>query len=659
MNKTAKYLSLALFATLIAACGKHDGVNDTAGRAAGDATAATVKANQTIAQELRLDDPQDFEDAKRGLVAKPEGKILGRDGEVLIDFDAFKFVDGGAPPTVNPSLWRHAIQNAQAGLFKVTDGLYQVRGFDIGNMTLVEGKTGWIVVDALTCRETAAAALAFARKQLGDKPVSAIVFTHSHADHFGGALGVLSAKEVADRKVPVVAPNGFMEEATSENVLVGTAMARRSMYQFGKNLERSPKGLIDTGLGKNVAYGSIGILAPTQLVTQPSQEITLDGVLFVFHNVPGTEAPAELTFSVPAMKAYDGAEILTPQLHNLLPVRGAKVRDALAWSGYLDQSLQQMDGIEVLVGQHNWPIWGNARIVDYVTKQRDTYKYLHDQTVRLINAGYTPREIADTVKLPRSLASNFGSRGYYGDLRHNVKAIYQFYIGAYDGNPANLNPLPPQDSAKHYVELAGGADQAVAAAQSAFDKGEYRWAAELLNHVVFAEPGNKNAKDLLARTYDQMGYASESATFRNSYLTAATELRNGPPKQGVDRAYLIDMLGQTPIERFLEALAASLDGAAAEGKNLKINLVLTDTRESFVLWIENSVLHYRKAPPATDANATLTLTQPIFVKMMAGTAGAKDTLLSDDLKVTGSRIDLVRFFSLIDKTMGKFQIVTK
>lgn len=653
--KTLYCSTFAALLLLVAGCGKNTGI----GGAAGEATAATRMANEQLVQELKLDDQQDFEDAKRGFIARPAGQILAADSSVLIDFDAFKFVDGKAPPTVNASLWRHAILNAHIGLFKVTDGIYQVRGFDVANMTLVEGRSGWIVVDTLTSRESAAAALAFARKHLGDKPVSAIVFTHSHIDHFGGALGVISPKDAAERKVPVIASEGFMEEATSENVMVGTAMGRRSLYQFGRDLERSPKGMVDSGLGKGVAYGNFGILQPTQLVTQPTQELSLDGVRFVFHNVPGAEAPAELTFTIPEKKAYGGAENLAQTMHNLLPVRGAKVRDSLRWAAYMEQALEHIGGIEVYFGQHNWPIWGNARIAEFITKHRDVYKYTHDQTVRLINAGYTPREIADTVKLPKSLASYFGARGYYGDLRHNVKAVYQFYLGAYDGNPANLDPLPPQESSRRYLELIGGAGKAVAAAQAAFDRGEYRWAAELLNHAVFGQPDHKGAKELLARTYDQLGYMAEAATWRNSYLTAAAELRNGPPKKGISRASFIEMLAQTPIERFLEAMAAGLDGPAAEGKNLKVNLVLSDTRESFVLWIENAVLHHKKAAPAADANATLTLTKDIFVKMMAGTAGVKDTLLSDELKVDGSKIDLVRFFTLIDKAPGTFQIVTK
>ena len=650
-----KYSLLAALLALMAGCGKSPGVGGTAG----DAAPTTLAANDQFAKQLKLDDPQDFEDAKRGFIARPEGKIVAADGTVLADFDAFKFVDGKAPDTVNPSLWRHALLNAQIGLFKVTDGIYQVRGFDVANMTLIEGKTGWIVVDTLTARESATAAMAFARKHLGDKPVSAIVFTHSHADHFGGALGVVTPKEVAERKIPVIASEGFIEEATSENIMVGTAMARRSIYQFGKDLERSAKGMVDTGLGKGVVYGAIGILQPTRLITKPTEELTLDGVRFVFHNVPGAEAPAEMTFSVPDKKAYGGAENLAQTMHNLLPVRGAKVRDALRWANYMQDALEQTADAEVYFGQHNWPIWGKERIAEFISKHRDVYKYTHDQTVRLINAGRTPREIADTVKLPKSLESHFGARGYYGDLRHNVKAVYQFYLGAYDGNPANLNPLPPQESAKRYLELLGGADKAVASAQAAFDKGEYRWAAELLNHAVFGQPDHKGAKELLARAYDQMGYMSEAATWRNSYLTAAAELRNGPPKKGIDRSYFIDTLKQTPTERFLEAMAAGLDGPAAEGKDLKVNLVVSDLNESYVLWIENAVLHWKKAPPDAAAHSTLTLTKDIFIKMMAGTAGIKDTLLSDDLKIGGSKIDLVRFFTLIDKAPGTFAIVTK
>ncbi|MFP0196316.1 alkyl/aryl-sulfatase [Pseudomonas sp. PHC1] len=651
--KPTLYTIIALTLVSLGGCDNQPGV------AAGDATPATAAVIQASIKGLDLSDNRDMEDAQRGFIARPTGKILGADGNVLIDFDAYRFVEGQAPATVNPSLWRHAMLNAQIGLFKVRDGIYQLRGFDIANMTLIEGQTGWIVVDPLTSRESAATALAFAREHLGNKPVTAIIFTHDHADHFGGVLGITSSSEVAQRNIPIVAPAGFMEEATSENILAGPAMARRSMYQFGKNLTPGATGIVDTGLGKNVAYGSMGILPPTQIIDQPIQPLVLDGVSFVFHNMPGAEAPAELTFSIPALKAYGGAELLTQTMHNLLPIRGAKVRDALRWSDYMQIALDELGDTEVYFGQHNWPIWGNERIREFITKHRDVYKYLHDQTVRLMNAGYTPNEIADKIQLPDSLASYFGTRGYYGDLRHNVKAIYQLYLGAYDGNPAHLNPLVPKESAKRYVELMGGNAKVVEAARVAYDKGEYRWVAELLDQAVLNKPDDAAAKELLARAYEQMGYQAESATWRNSYLTAAMELRNGPPAKGVKRSDLIELMKQTPTERFLEAMAASLDGPAADGKHWTFNLVLTDTNESFVLWIENAVLHYRKGPTAENANATLTVTKDLFVQLLGGTAGLKEALTSDDLKVEGSKVDLMRFLGLLEKAPGNFAIVAQ
>ncbi|WP_343624503.1 alkyl/aryl-sulfatase [Roseateles puraquae] len=625
--------------------------------ATGDVTPTTLQAQEAVAQALPLAEQQAFDDAARGLIARPDGQILAEDGRVLIDFDAYRFVQGEAPPTVNPSLWRQAKLNAQIGLFKVVEGVWQLRGFDIGNMTLVQGRSGWIVIDALTCRETAAAAIAFARKHLGNQPVTALLYTHSHVDHFGGALGLLTPEQA--RQVPVIASAGFMEEATSENLMVGTAMARRSIYQFGKNLPATVQGRVDTGLGKGVGYGRVGLVAPNDLITQATEERTLDGVRFIFHNVPGAEAPAEMTFSIPALKVYGGAENLAQTLHNLLPVRGAKVRDALRWAGYLQDALDQLGDAEVYVGQHNWPVWGRERIVDFITRQRDAYKYLHDQTVRLINAGLTPAEIAEQVKLPASLQTFFPTRGYYGDVRHNVKAIYQFYLGAYDGNPAHLNPLPPEVMGRRYVTLAGGADKLMAAAQQAFDEGDYRWAAELLNRLVMADSRHTGARQLLARTYDQLGYAAEAATWRNSYLSAAAELRQGPPQQGIDRSVALDMLQQTPTERFLEAMAAGLNGPAAEGKDYRINLVFTDRPESHVLWIENAVLHHRRASPAADAHATMKLTHAFFIRMMAGKVGAKDLLMSDEIQISGSRIDLARFLGLIDKAPGTFPIVTR
>ena len=655
--KSAKYALLAAVLAValpLAGCVQNQNVV----KASGDAMPATVAANQSMAATLDFTDQKDLEEAKRGLIVRPQGQIRAEDGTVLIDFDRFKFISGDAPPTVNPSLWRHAALNAQIGLFKVTDGIYQLRGFDIANMTLIEGRTGWIIVDTLTCRETAAYAYAFAKKYLGEKPVSAIIITHSHVDHFGGVLGITSPREVEERRLPIVAPEGFLEEAVSENIMVGMAMARRSTYQYGRDIERFASGMVDNGIGKDVAYGSVGIIKPNVTISKPWQEMELDGVRFIFYNVPDAEAPAELTFTIPEKKAFCGAEILSHSMHNLLTLRGAKIRNSLLWGHYLDEALEHASDADVYFGQHNWPVWGHDRITEFITKQRDVYLYMHDQTVHLINSGYTPREIADKIKLPKSLQSYFGARGYYGDLRHNVKAIYQYYLGFYDGNPANLNLLPPEDSARHYVELIGGADKAVASAQAAFDKGDYRWAAELLNNVVFATPDHSAAKELLARTYEQMAFMSESAIWRNSYLMAAFELRHGTPKTGYNKAKSLDVLENAPVEYLLAAMSANLDGPAAEDKNWKINLVFTDSGESYVLWIENAVLHHRAAPPAGDANATLKVTKPFFLKMLVGKADLKDFIFSNDLKIEGSKTDLMRFFSLFDRSSNAFPIVT-
>jgi alkyl sulfatase BDS1-like metallo-beta-lactamase superfamily hydrolase len=397
--------------------------------------------------------PKTFEDAKRGFIAAPSGQVKDAAGNVIWDFDSYAFVKGAAPATVNPSLWRQALLNNQIGLFKVTEGIYQLRGFDLANITLIEGKTGWIVVDTLTARETATAAMAFARKHLGDKSVSAVIFTHSHVDHFGGALGVIPAEEAKARKIPVVAPAGFMDEATSENIMMGVAMARRSMFMYGSRLPRDAKGSVDTGLGKAVAYGQVGILPPTVLVDQAHQELLIDGLRFVFHNVPGSEAPSEFVFYIPEKKAFGGAEMLSHTLHNLYTLRGAKVRDALKWSNYIDESLAYAADAEVVFNQHHWPVWGKARIREFITKQRDTYKFIHDQTVRQMNAGLTAPEIAEVMTLPTSLDDYMNVHGYYGTVRHNVKAVYQHYLGWFDAHPSNLDALPPVEAGKRYVIL--------------------------------------------------------------------------------------------------------------------------------------------------------------------------------------------------------------
>jgi len=621
------------------------------------ASVTTIAANAKMRQELDLNDQRDFVNATRGLVAAPPALVIkGPGGSTVWDMPTYDFIRGEAPDGVNPSLWRQAMLNNNYGLYKVTDSVYQLRGFDISNMSIIEGQNGWIVVDPLTTRETAAAAIAFAREQLGDKPVSAIVFTHSHLDHFGGVLAVLGA----DEHTEIVAPVGFMEEATSENIIAGTAMGRRAMYMFGSQLERSPLGHVDSGLGKSPAPGSPGIAAPTRIITTTGETLTIDGVDFIFQNVPGSEAPAELTFYLPQHKAFCGAEVAVHTMHNLYTLRGAQVRDARKWSGYIDEGINMFPDAEVFFASHNWPIWGNAAIIEFLKKQRDGYRYIHDQTMRLAAQGYTPKEIADQLHLPEALRSSFPNRGYYGTVKHNAKAVYQKYFGWYDGNPANLDPLPPEEAAKRYVEMMGGADAILGKAQADFDKGEYRWVAELLNHLVFAQPDNAAAKSLLAQTYDQLGYQAESAPWRDVYLTGALELRQGAPQRGLGVANAGDLLKATPVDQFFELLAVMLNGPKADGKTFTLNIQFPDLDpdQVHVLQLENAVLHNRTGKSAPEANATIRITHALFVKMLTGNASIRDILFSDDVSVEGSKMDLLGFFALLDRPNDTFNIVT-
>jgi alkyl sulfatase BDS1-like metallo-beta-lactamase superfamily hydrolase len=449
-----------------------------------------------------------------------------------------------------------------------------------------------------------------------------------------------------------------MAEATSENIIAGMAMGRRSMFMYGKNLARSPRGHVGTGLGKEPAYGTFGIMAPTDTVDHSGQEMTIDGVSFVFQYAPNTEAPAEMTFYLPGQKAFCGAEVVSHTMHNLYTLRGTKIRDALAWSNAINDILRRFDEAEVYFGCHHWPVWGNAEITAFLKKQRDLYKYIHDQTVRMFNQGLTPVEIAEEIKLPPSLSGSFANRGYYGSLRHNARAVYQSYLGWYDGNPANLNPLPPRESGERYVDMMGGADAVLEKATSYFEKGEYRWTAQVLNHLVFARPGNEKAKALLARTYDQLGYQAESAPWRDVYLTGAMELRHGPPEKGLDISIMKGVLEKTPISHFFDSMAVRLNGPKAEGENMRINIRFTDLDETYSLHLENSVLHHSAAEPGSEPDISIDITHDLFIRMLLGQAGLKETVFSDDLSVTGSKLDLLQFLLLFEKPSGLFNIVT-
>lgn len=622
------------------------------------ASAHTIKHNNAVRASLDLDQQQDFLEARQGLIAEaPLEPVLNDAGRAVWNPAHYNFIEGEAPTTVNPSLWRQARLNNIRGLFKVSEGIYQLRGFDLANITLIEGDRGWIVVDPLTTIETASGALAFARQHLGDKPVTAVIFTHSHVDHFGGVLGIVSAEQVAEQGIEIIVPSGFIEEATSENIVAGPAMMRRAMYMYGQRLQRSATGHVDSGLGKQPVFGSTSILEPTVIIDQPLQPMKVDGVDFIFQNMPGSEAPAELVFYLPEHRAFCGAEVVSRNQHNLYTLRGAKVRDGLRWANHIDEAIKQLRGVDIYFGSHHWPIWGSERIVTFMEQQRDMYRFIHDQTVRLANLGYTPKEIAERIKLPKSLASNFSNRDYYGTVSHNSKAVYQYYFGWYDGNPANLNPLPPVETATRYLEFMGGAAAVVEKAQQSFDRGEYRWVAEVLNHVVFADPDNVEARKLLAQSYQQMAYQAESGPWRDVYLTGAYELLNGGPATGVDMKDAVEFLREVPVEEFIKALTVQLDADKAEGEHLAVNIVFTDLGESFVLEVSNSVLHYRQAAPITSADATLSLSHDLFIDMLVGDAGLREMVSSEQLSVEGSTLKLLKFFSMLGKAKGDFNII--
>jgi alkyl sulfatase BDS1-like metallo-beta-lactamase superfamily hydrolase len=635
------------------------------------ATAATIAANEAFAQTLPLLDQQDWKDARRGLIATPDAlNIQNTNGEVVWDMPAYQFVKGPSPKSVNPSLWRQAGLNNLHGLFEVTPGIYQIRGFDLANMTLVKADNSWVIVDPLTSAETAARAFEFAMQHLERQSVSAILFTHSHIDHFGGVEGILSQLAEGERdNLRIVAPEGFVEEATSENIIAGPAMSRRAMYMYGKRLQRSERGHIGSGLGKGPAFGTFGITEPTELISETPTRLTIDGLEFVFQNVPGSEAPAEFTFYLPHYKAFCGAELVSRNLHNLYTLRGAKVRDALAWSRYIDEASQRFEQAEIYFGSHHWPVWGRDEVQSFMGKQRDIYKYIHDQSVRLMNAGYTPNEIADAIELPEALRTNFSTRGYYGTVKHNAKAVYQSYMGWFTANPAMLDPLPESDTAVRTLALMGGSDKVVAHAKTLLNEAalagadkvnkEYRWLAQLLNTVVFAEPDNLQAKAMLAKVYDQLAYQAESAPWRDFYLSGAYELRHGAPASGISPSIMKDVLIKTPIEKFFDSMAVNLNGPEAEGESLRIEIQFSDLARRYVLILQNSVLRYQELAKdqSSDASATLTLTHPLFVDILVGDAGLKEKLFGDDLSIDGSALDLLAFFSLIEKQEGVFNIV--
>jgi alkyl sulfatase BDS1-like metallo-beta-lactamase superfamily hydrolase len=623
-----------------------------------DAEPATRAANEAFAKSLPSSDLADFDDARRGFIATlPDGVVAGPRGPAF-DTRPYAFLQKDeVPPTVNPSLWRQAQLNAVNGLFKVTDRVYQVRGIDISNMTIIEGDSGLIVIDTLLSNETAKAALDLYLQNRPRKPVVAVIYTHSHSDHFGGAGGVITAEEAAAGKVKVLAPDGFMEHAAAENIIAGNAMRRRAQYMYGFSLPISDRALVDTGLGKALSRGTVSLIAPNDLIKQDYETRTIDGVEMEFHLVPGSEAPAELLIYVPQFKLLDMAEDATHTMHNLYSLRGAEIRDGRLWSRYIGDAIARYgDKTDMVIAQHHWPMWGNDRIVAYLKKQRDLYQFIHDQAVRLLNQGLTPTEIAEKLRLPASLAREWSARGYYGTLSHNAKAVYQFYLGWYDANPADLDPLPRAEAARKQVEYMGGADAVMRRAREDFKAGQYRWVASVMSQLVFADPSNKEARELGADALEQLGYQSEAATWRNAYLVGASELRGAPlPSQGP--AANAGLLRGVSTDLAFDFLGVRLNAAKAEGKRIVIDWTFTDRNETYVMNLENSALTHRAGKLDDHADASLRLSRGTFDAISARQRSFPDAIAAGDVSLSGDPAKLRELFALFDDFTPGFEIV--
>jgi len=625
-----------------------------------DESAATRRVNNDVKAELPFDNVDDFDLAERGFIARPTRTVV-RDasGKIIWDMDQFAFEAGDAPGTVNPSLWRQAKLNAKHGLYRVSDRIYQVRGYDLSNLSIIEGDTGYIVVDPLITEEVARAAMDLVYEHLPRKPVVAVIYSHSHADHFGGVKGVVDEQDVADGKVRIIASEGFMEFAVSENVLAGNVMSRRASYMFGSLLPKDAKGGVGVGLGKAISSGQVTLIEPTDVITETGEQLVIDGVRFVFMNTPFAEAPAELMFYLPVMKAFYAAEEANGTLHNLYTLRGAQVRDALLWSGYLHEAIERMPPeAQVLFGGHHWPRWGYDNIVEYLQKQGDAYKYIHDQTLRLANHGFTMDEISEQITLPTELAHAWYNRGYYGTVSHNARAVYQKYLGFFDGNPAHMHPLPPEDTAKKYVEFMGGADALLSKARDAYDNAEYRWVAEVVNHLVFADPENVEARQLQAGALEQLGYQAESGQWRNFYLTAASELRNGVQAAGTTRTLSPDMISALSLGNLFDYLAIRLNGPAAAGKRIVINFVFEDSGENYLITVANGVLHHASGKQDANANATVMLSREGFLAMSMVGVPITALIASEVIRVDGDAEALKSLMALLDNFEFWFNIVT-
>lgn len=624
-----------------------------------DATAATKQTNSALLKQLPFQDTSDFDDAKRGFIAAlPSEIIKGSAGNTIWNPEQYSFIKGNAPDSVNPSLWRQAQLITLSGLFKVTDGIFQVRNGDLSNMTIVEGKEGITVIDPLVSAETAKVAIDLYYAKQGKKPVKAVIYTHSHVDHYGGVKGIVSADDVSSGKTKVYAPEGFMEAAVAENVMAGNAMSRRASYMYGNLLKPDVKGQVGAGLGTTTSAGTVTLIAPTHTITKTGQRETIDGLTYEFMMAPGSEAPSEMMWFIEEKKAMEAAEDATHTLHNTYSLRGAKIREPLPWSKYLNQALVMWgDKVDVVFAQHHWPTWGNEKVVKFLKSQRDLYRYINDQTLHMVNQGMTMREIADAFKMPDSLANVWANRGYYGSVYHDVAATYVLYLGWFDGNPATLHELPPVEESKKYVEFMGGADQVLQKAKAAYDKGEYRWVAQVVHHVVFADPNNHAAKNLEADALEQLGYQAESGPWRNFYLSGAQELRNGVARLPTPNTASPDTVRAMSPDLFFDYLGVRLNSQKAGNAHVKLNFDFGKDGKYFVE-LENGVLNHTAKMNAKDADTTITLSRETLDNIVLQKTKLDDAVKAGAVKISGDEAKLHQVVSYLDNFEFWFNIVT-
>jgi len=600
----------------------------------------TVELQNGLRKSLPFEDKQDFEEQKRGFIVAPDYKqIMAEKGHVAWDMGKYDWLLAGKDfDSVHPSLQRQAILNMNYGLYEVIPGIYQVRGFDLANISFIKSDTGWIVFDPLTAKETAAAALKLINEKLGERPVVAVVYSHSHADHFGGVRGVVDEADVRSGKVKIIAPVGFMDHAASENVYAGNAMSRRLFYQYGVLLPASPFGHVDQSIGKNTAAGNLGLIPPTAIIEKDFETLAVDGVRMEFQNTPGTEAPAEMNTYFPDLKAFWAAENIVGTIHNIYTLRGALVRDALEWSKQINVALYKYgQKAEVMFASHSWPRWGNDRIQEVMRGQRDMYAHLNNQVLHLANQGVTINQVHNVYKVPESQQKHWYARGYHGSFEHNSRAVINRYLGYWDGNPTTLIPLSPEDSAPLYVEMMGGAKKIIAKGRELYDQGKYRHAQEILNKLVYAEPQNQEAKDLLADVFEQIGYQQESPSVRNSFLAAALELRSGIPTGASPKTGGPDMIRAMTTELWLDFLGIRLDSKKAEGHEFTINLVTPDNGEKFVVELSNATLTNIKGFQADEADLTVTINRADLEKTMMGAVSFDEQIKTGKAKLKGNR----------------------